>query len=114
MSHVEQWVKLTCRAAENHLFGFKTEVPKLPLGVIIGSSVSYTGATAVVAIFRPDKTWQIIQLHRFEDEADLQDVGEKVKYYPNSWILLMHKACTGAKTEIRAVVPAKNSSNGWL
>lgn len=101
-------------SGKHHLYGLKTEFSLLLIGLAIGHSAHVSGAAAHISIFRANKKWHDEQLRKFDDEDDVTDHGELSEEYMDSWAVLVNKEYTGLHDPVRAIIPTKKLTNGWL
>ena len=98
-------------SGKHKLYGYKTEVSVLRIGLAINYTAHYPGSVSDIDIFKNN-----INFHKkaLIKEFTVDDFGELSVEFPLYWAILLDKGYQGIKEFIRAIHPKKKPQNSIL
>ncbi|RHY68737.1 hypothetical protein DYB34_009084 [Aphanomyces astaci] len=97
-------------SGKHHLYGHKVEVSVLPNGLAINCTSYHKGSVSDKAIFDDNLDFHRTNLTKHPSEMEMTDTGGHVE----QWAVLVDKGYQGIQHEVRAVLPTKKPSGGFL
>ncbi|RHY45295.1 hypothetical protein DYB38_000806 [Aphanomyces astaci] len=97
-------------SGKRHLYGHKVEVSVLPNGFAINCTSYHKGSVSDKAIFDDNLDFHRTNLTKHPSEMEMTDTDGRVE----QWAVLADKGYQGIQHEVRAVLPTKKPSGGFL
>ena len=95
---------------KHELYGYKTELSVLPIGLCIKSTKHYKGSMSDIEIFRRNISWHQYALSKKSNEnngenfENMEDVTENNE----EWALIADKGYQGIQNDVRAIISKKS------
>ena len=102
------------KSGKHQLYGYKTEVSVLPIGLAINSSEAFAGSIADITIFRENMTFHKDSLQKLAQNPDCKQNELHADKYSDMHAVLVDKGYYGLLDELRAIYPHKKPIGGIL